>query len=137
MRGPCVGLWQSSNESDMFSTLKDHLHRGEPDSRAKATQNCPRGHDCPSAAPHPAPQRKDFMEMMPVLSHVEAGKKDSKQMEQPDDRSKVKKADLHRELKAWAYWGIKCETGNGTSEAENVSKGQNKLLNFKGVWALF
>lgn len=72
-----------------------------------------------------------------MLSQVEVGEKDSKQMEQPDNRPKVKKVDLHRKLKTWDYWGLKCETENGTSEAENVSRGQSKLLNFKGVWALF
>lgn len=66
---------------------------------------------------------------MRVLSHVEVGKKDSKQREQLDNNSEVRvRLTCTGKLKTRDYCGIKCETGNGTSEAENVSKEQYKKV---------
>lgn len=64
---------------------------------------------------------------MPVLSHVEVGKKDSKQREQLGNNSDVRSSlTCTSKLKTRDYWGIKRETGNGTSEAENASMRQYK-----------
>ena len=79
---------------------------------------------------------------MLVLRHEKVGGKEgvwnSKKREQPDSGSKVRNSVVStRKLKTWDYWGIKCETRNGTSEACNLYRGQNrKTFKPKGRLAL-
>lgn len=133
----------SRNESDMSQPSKNMYMVGTGSSVDRNHTGLLQGPWIPRRGRLSSTNRKGILEkVMFVLSHEKVGGKEgvwnSQQREQPDSGCRVRNSlACPRKLKTWDYWSIKCETRNGTSEAENLYKGQNrKTFKPKGRSAL-